>query len=137
MNRQLTLITEVQLPSTPASIADVEQLIDSSCASLKLNEDSYGNVLIAVTEGVNNAIIHGNQMNASLQILVSVLNNEEWICFSIKDHGDGFDPDAVPDPTEPENILKENGRGIFLMRNLSDDLTFEEKGTRVNIFFKK
>lgn len=137
MNRQLTLITEVQLPSTPASIADVEQLIDSSCASLKLNEDSYGNVLIAVTEGVNNAIIHGNQMNASLQILVSVLNNEEWICFSIKDHGAGFDPDAVPDPTEPENILKENGRGIFLMRNLSDDLTFEEKGTRVNIFFKK
>lgn len=57
--------------------------------------------------------------------------------FSIKDHGPGFDPDAVPDPTEPENILKENGRGIFLMRNLSDDLSFEEKGTRVNIYFRR
>ena len=137
MDRHLTLIKEVQLPSTPASIADVEQLIDSACSSLQLNEDSYGNVLIAVTEVVNNAIIHGNQMNANLQILVSVLNNEEWICFSIKDHGPGFDPDAVPDPTEPENILKENGRGIFLMRNLSDDLSFEEKGTRVNIYFRR
>lgn len=137
MDRQLTVITEVQLPSTPASIADVERLIDAACSNLALNEDLFGNVLIAVTEGVNNAIIHGNQMKAELQITVSVRKNEEWVCFSIKDQGIGFDPEAVPDPTEPENILKENGRGIFLMKNLSDDLTFEENGTRVNIFFRK
>ncbi|MFM7566521.1 MAG: ATP-binding protein [Flavobacteriales bacterium] len=137
MDRQLTVITEVQLPSTPASIADVERLIDAACSNLALNEDLFGNVLIAVTEGVNNAIIHGNQMKAELQITVSVRKNEEWVCFSIKDQGIGFDPEVVPDPTEPENILKENGRGIFLMKNLSDDLTFEENGTRVNIFFRK
>jgi serine/threonine-protein kinase RsbW len=137
MDRQLTVITEVQLPSTPASIADVERLIDAACSNLALNEELFGNVLIAVTEGVNNAIIHGNQMKAELQITVSVRKNEEWVCFSIKDQGIGFDPEVVPDPTEPENILKENGRGIFLMKNLSDDLTFEENGTRVNIFFRK
>ncbi len=137
MKNQLTLIHEVTLPSTPTSIADVESLIDTTCADLALNEDQYGNILIAVTEAVNNAIIHGNQMNAGLMVYVGVLNNEEWVCFSVKDQGKGFSPDDVPDPTAPENLLKENGRGIFLMRNLSDEVTYEENGTVVNVCFRR
>ena len=137
MKHQLQLIHEVTLPSTPASITEVESLIDEACAELQLNEDLYGNILIAVTEGVNNAIIHGNKMNASLSVHVGVLNNEEWVCFSIKDQGSGFDPESIPDPTAPENLLKENGRGIFLMKNLSDEVSFEEHGTIVNVCFRR
>jgi len=137
MKDQLQLIHEVSLPSTPASINDVEGLIDSACAELALNEDMYGNVLIAVTEAVNNAIIHGNKLNASLSVHVGVYNNEEWVCFSIKDEGEGFDPNTIPDPTAEENLLKENGRGIFLMRNLADEVSFEAQGTVVNVCFKK
>jgi len=137
MKDQLQLIHEVSLPSTPACINDVEGLIDSACAELALNEDMYGNVLIAVTEAVNNAIIHGNKLNASLSVHVGVYNNEEWVCFSIKDEGDGFDPNTIPDPTAEENLLKENGRGIFLMRNLADEVSFEAQGTVVNVCFKK
>jgi len=137
MKHQLQLIHEVTLPSTPASITEVESLIDESCAELQLNEDLYGNILIAVTEGVNNAIIHGNKLNASLSVRVGVLNNEEWVCFSIKDQGSGFDPESIPDPTAPENLLKENGRGIFLMKNLSDEVTFEDRGTIVNVCFRR
>jgi len=137
MKHQLQLIHEVTLPSTPASITDVESLIDEACEALKLSEDLYGNILIAVTEGVNNAIIHGNKLNASLSVHVGVLNNEEWVCFSIKDQGSGFDPESIPDPTAPENLLKENGRGIFLMRNLSDEVSFEEHGTIVNVCFRR
>ena len=85
-----------------------------------MNEDAYGNVLIAVTEAVNNAIQHGNKENETLSINVSVSDNEKNVCFSVKDEGQGFDFDNLPDPTAPENILKENGRGIFLMRNLAD-----------------
>jgi serine/threonine-protein kinase RsbW len=137
MKHQLQLIHEVTLSSTPASITDVESLIDVACAELALSEDVYGNILIAVTEGVNNAIIHGNKLDASLTVHVGVHNNEEWVCFSITDRGTGFDPEAIPDPTAPENLLKENGRGIFLMKNLADEVSFEENGTVVNVCFRR
>jgi serine/threonine-protein kinase RsbW len=137
MKHQLQLIHEVTLSSTPASITDVESLIDVACAELALSEDVYGNILIAVTEGVNNAIIHGNKLDASLTVHVGVHNNEEWVCFSITDRGTGFDPEAIPDPTAPENLLKENGRGIFLMKNLADEVSFDENGTVVNVCFRR
>ena len=137
MKHQLQLIHEVTLSSTPASITDVESLIDVACAELALSEDVYGNILIAVTEGVNNAIIHGNKLDASLTVHVGVHNNEEWVCFSMTDRGTGFDPEAIPDPTAPENLLKENGRGIFLMKNLADEVSFEENGTVVNVCFRR
>jgi serine/threonine-protein kinase RsbW len=133
MKHQLQLIHEVTLPSTPASITDVESLIDVACGELALSEDAYGNILIAVTEAVNNAIIHGNKLDATLSVHVGVHNNEEWVCFSVKDQGAGFDPEAIPDPTAPENLLKENGRGVFLMKNLSDEVTYEAGGTVVNV----
>jgi serine/threonine-protein kinase RsbW len=137
MKHQLQLRHEVTLSSTPASITDVESLIDVACAELALSEDVYGNILIAVTEGVNNAIIHGNKLDASLTVHVGVHNNEEWVCFSITDRGTGFDPEAIPDPTAPENLLKENGRGIFLMKNLADEVSFDENGTVVNVCFRR
>ena len=105
MKHQLQLIHEVTLPSTPASITDVESLIDVACGELALSEDAYGNILIAVTEAVNNAIIHGNKLDATLSVHVGVHNNEEWVCFSVKDQGAGFDPEAIPDPTAPENLF--------------------------------
>ena len=102
-----------------------------------MNEDAYGNVLIAVTEAVNNAIQHGNKETETLSINVSVSDNEKNVCFSVKDEGQGFDFDNLPDPTGPENILKENGRGIFLMRNLADKVEFTDEGTEVSLFFNK
>jgi serine/threonine-protein kinase RsbW len=137
MKHQLQLIHEVTLPSTPASITDVESLIDVACGELALSEDAYGNILIAVTEAVNNAIIHGNKLDATLSVHVGVHNNEEWVCFSVKDQGTGFDPEIIPDPTAPENLLKENGRGIFLMKNLSDEVSYDENGTVVNVCFRR
>ncbi|MFM2038850.1 MAG: hypothetical protein RL432_1789 [Bacteroidota bacterium] len=137
MNLELTCIHEVKLPSVPASISEVEQLIEKACSELNVSEDLFGNILISVTEGVNNAIIHGNGGDSTLFVMVSVLHNDSFICFKIKDQGSGFDPDAIPDPTAPENLLKENGRGVFLMRSLSDDLLFEEGGSVVTICFKR
>jgi serine/threonine-protein kinase RsbW len=59
------------------------------------------------------------------------------VCFSVKDQGTGFDPEIIPDPTAPENLLKENGRGIFLMKNLSDEVSYDENGTVVNVCFRR
>jgi serine/threonine-protein kinase RsbW len=137
MKEGFTIIEQVKLPSNLASLVEVENLIDKVCASLGVQEDAYGNVLIAVTEAVNNAIQHGNESNSNLFVDVTVGDKELEFCFRIKDEGIGFDFNSLPDPTAPENLLKESGRGIFLMRNLADEVEFDGQGNSVNIYFSK
>ena len=135
MKDEYSVIESLRLSSTYKSVADIERLIDKVCTSVGVNEDAYGNVLIAVTEAVNNAIQHGNKENEELSIDVSVKDNQNKVCFSVKDEGVGFDFENLPDPTSPENLLKENGRGIFLMRNLADECLFEENGRIIELVF--
>tara|TARA_B100001115_G_C15795004_1_gene392482 strand:+ start:589 stop:1002 length:414 start_codon:yes stop_codon:yes gene_type:complete len=137
MNKEFSVIESLRLSSDYQSIATIEKLIDKVCNNTGVNEDAYGNVLIAVTEAVNNAIQHGNRENGSLQIDVSVLDSTNSICFSVRDEGPGFDFNNLPDPTAPDNLLKENGRGIFLMKNLADKVEFLGEGNQVSLFFSK
>ena len=137
MNQDYKVIESLKLASDVQSIASVEKLIDKVCSNMGVNEESYGNVLIAVTEAVNNAIQHGNKQNGNLKIDVFVLDSTQNICFSVKDEGPGFDFNNLPDPTSPDNILKENGRGIFLMKNLADKVEFTGEGNEVSLFFSK
>lgn len=137
MREGFTIIDSLAIPSDYEAVAQVEVLVDKVCGELGVNEDNYGNVLIAVTEAVNNAIEHGNKKDSSMDVLVAVGDNPSEFCFNVKDHGRGFDFGNLPDPTAPENILKENGRGIFLMKNLADEVEFEDSGRSVNIYFSK
>lgn len=131
------VVESLTIPSDFGAINRVETLIDSVCSKLEVNEDYYGNVLIAVTEAVNNAILHGNKQNASLNVDVFVGDKETDFCFSVLDKGEGFDFNNLPDPTAPENLEKEDGRGIFLMRSLAEEVEFEQGGKNVNIYFSK
>jgi serine/threonine-protein kinase RsbW len=137
MKEGFVIIDTLEIPADIESMAQVETLIDSVCSKLGVNEDFYGNVLIAVTEAVTNAIDHGSNKNKSLDVRVFVGDESKEFCFNIKDEGRGFDYSNLADPTAPDNILKENGRGIFLMRNLADEVVFEDGGTSVNIYFNK
>jgi serine/threonine-protein kinase RsbW len=137
MKEGFEIIEERTLPADFQSLVDVENLVEKVCQTIGIQEDAFGNVLIAVTEAVNNAISHGNEQDSTRSIDVMVGNSTESFCFKIKDQGLGFDYDNLPDPTAPENILKENGRGIFLMRNLSDEVSFNETGNEVIIYFSK
>ena len=137
MREGFTLIKSLKLSSNSEALTAVENLVDEICLELALNEDAYGNVLISVTEAVNNAIHHGNNNQETLVIELLVLHNSIEFCFSITDEGPGFDYINLPDPTAPENILKENGRGVFLMRNLADEVEFEDGGKKVILYFKK
>lgn len=133
----ITVIEKLSVPSELSSVSIVESLIDRVCGSLGVHEDAYGNILIAVTEAVNNAVIHGNCFKSDVDVDVEVLDVDDRLCFTIKDKGKGFDFSNLPDPTAPENIEKENGRGIFLIRNLADDLIFDDGGRIVNIYFNR
>mgnify|MGYP001106024969 CR=1 FL=1 len=131
------VVEKISIPSDFGSINRVESMIDTICSRLSIKEDYYGNVLIAVTEAVNNAIQHGNNQDANLSVDVAVGDKESDFCFSIQDQGKGFDFDNLPDPTSPENIEKENGRGIFLMRSLAEEVELKDSGRNVIIYFSK
>lgn len=129
-------VKEIHFPSKIENLALVEKLIDKVCDELKVNEDNYGNILIALTEAVNNAIMHGNKQDSTKSIHLKCENQEKNLLFIVEDEGDGFDFDNLPDPTDPVNIEKPNGRGVFLMRNLADEVNFSNNGKRVELKFK-
>lgn len=123
------------IPSKLEQISLIEKTIDEITEKLTLTPDVYGKILIASIEGVNNAIVHGNKFDENKVVKVSIKICDTKICITISDQGSGFDPNTIPDPTVPENIENISGRGVFLMKKLSDEITFENKGTTVNMIF--
>jgi len=113
----------------------VERLVDDVCQIYKVSDDCYGNILIAVTEAVNNAINHGNQNNPNKFVQIGFETDNKQLIFNIKDEGPGFDYQNLPDPTDPENLDKINGRGVFLMKHLADKIEFRHNGTEVSLAF--
>ena len=126
---------ELRFPSVPENIAIVERLIDDLRNIGNFQEECYGDVLIAMTEAVNNAIVHGNKMDMTKQVLVEYEIQDKDLFFRVHDEGPGFDFENIPDPTSPENLEKPNGRGVFLMRSLADGCEFLEDGRIVELRF--
>lgn len=129
---------ELDLPSSLNNLPQVERFVDEACEEFHIDGDFYGNILIAVTEAVNNAIQHGNKSDPDRSFKVSYEGTEDMkrLSFRVEDEGEGFDYENVPDPTAPENLEKPFGRGIFLMRNLADEVEFYEEGRVVELRFK-
>lgn len=137
METEYKAYKSLSIPSSVEHIVEAEALVDHVCSTLPIKEDAYGNVLIAVTEAVNNAIVHGNSNDTSKKVHLEVLDHPNKVEIIIADNGQGFDYDNLPDPTAPENLEKENGRGIFLMKSLSDEVVFENGGKEVKLSFDK
>lgn len=126
---------KIQIPSLSENIRIIESFIDNAKEQYNFTDDIYGNIMIAVTESVNNAIIHGNQSDKSKNVHLSLTLDDNQVKFVIEDEGQGFDYDNLPDPTAPENLEKPGGRGIFLMKNLCDEVSFTENGKKVQLSF--
>lgn len=125
----------IEFPSKAENIHLAEKLIDEACARYNVHESLYGNILIALTEAVNNAIHHGNALDPSKQVLLGYVMDGNKVTFIVSDEGPGFDHEHLPDPTDPQNIEKPHGRGVFLMRALSDSVEFSDNGATVAISF--
>jgi serine/threonine-protein kinase RsbW len=126
---------KIVIPSITENIRIIESFIDNAKERFNLDDDIYGNIMIAVTESVNNAIMHGNKNDKSKNVTLSLSLNKNIINFTIIDEGKGFDFQNLPDPTSPENIDKPSGRGIFLMKHLSDEVNFRNAGSMVELSF--
>ena len=125
----------IQVPSISENIRMIESFIDNAKERFELDDDIYGNIMIAVTEAVNNAIKHGNAGDRKKNVHLSLSLNDSLIKFTVKDEGQGFDYQNLPDPTAPENLEKVGGRGIFLMKLLSDQVEFKDRGRIVELSF--
>lgn len=114
----------------------VEKAIDELLLELDLSDEIYGNVLVATMEATNNAIIHGNNSDPEKIVKIEIECMKEELMVHIEDQGKGFDHMNIPDPTAPENLEKINGRGIFLMECLSDEILYLEEGRIVELKFR-
>ncbi|MEQ8239534.1 MAG: ATP-binding protein [Cyclobacteriaceae bacterium] len=126
---------QIQIPSLSENIRIVESFIDNAKDKYHLNDDIYGNIMIAVTESVNNAILHGNKGESNKNVTLKLELDDHIIKFMVSDEGPGFDFNNLPDPTSPSNLEKPGGRGIFLMKHLCDEVHFTENGKQVALFF--
>jgi serine/threonine-protein kinase RsbW len=106
----------------------VQVVSDHLARSIGLDEDAMHWVGVAIRESVINAIKHGNRNDASKRVFVDFETSEDDVpvlSIRVRDQGEGFDPELVANPLDPENLLKSSGRGIFLIRNFMDDVRLQ------------
>lgn len=127
---------DLNIPSEIGNLRLLEKAIDELSLELDLSDEVYGNILVATMEATNNAIIHGNNSDPKKSVKIEILLKQKELMFHIEDQGTGFDYSIVPDPTSPDNLEKINGRGIFLMERLSDEILYLEDGRIVELTFR-
>jgi serine/threonine-protein kinase RsbW len=130
---------EMKISSTLEKIESVEQLAEKAASRMNFKEEEKDSLAIAVTEAVNNAIIHGNKEDESKYVFIKFEFEDRRVVVSVKDQGTGFNPDSISDPLAPENLLKESGRGIFILSSLMDEVNFKfgEGGTEIIMIKEK
>lgn len=123
--------------SNPENLPIIEEFILNITENLNLSETIQNNIELVVAEAAANCILHGNKNDASKKVDVNITKKPKKLVITFQDEGEGFDPDKVPDPTVPENILKGSGRGLHIMRSLVDKLEYKflKGGTRIIITF--
>ena len=126
----------MKLPSNPSCIGEVEHFVQRLVNRLNIDPNLYPNILISLTEAVNNAMQHGNRYDDHKKILVSCHEMPHQILLTISDEGSGFDPFQVPDPTTEDHIAVEGGRGVFLMKQLTDEIHFLDHGRTVELMWR-
>ncbi len=124
------------LNSNLNNVSAVQPFVEQATQDININQDTYGNILVSLTEAVNNAIRHGNCCEEGKHVEVDIAKEHNDLTFRVSDEGHGFDYNNIPNPLAPENIEKNGGRGIFLMRALSDDINFTNNGSTIEMKFK-
>jgi serine/threonine-protein kinase RsbW len=114
------------LSSTMESVSEIEAAAEKLAAEAGLDEDECFRVTMAVREAAVNAVLHGNEYDSSRQITFSGENTGQSLVFTVADQGKGLDPETLPDPRSPENLLRGAGRGIFLIRSFMDEVHFRQ-----------
>jgi serine/threonine-protein kinase RsbW len=127
---------DLKIESEIGNLRVVENAIDAFTGDAGISQDSYGKILISTLEAVNNAIVHGNKSDINKYVVVKFNLEGGNLFVTVTDEGKGFKPSEIPDPTRKENIESLDGRGVFLMSKLADEIEFNRKGNSVKMTFK-
>jgi serine/threonine-protein kinase RsbW len=120
------IVYEMVCQSNPKEIGRIEKFLQQLNKSIKIDDGTMYRLLVSCTEAVNNAIIHGNNSDPHKKVTVHCLVDKQSLTIRVKDEGKGFDPKKLQDPREKKNLLKESGRGVFLMRSLMDSVAIKK-----------
>jgi serine/threonine-protein kinase RsbW len=131
--KEYTKTIELRLETERNAMKKVEPYLFDLKQKLNVKDDVFYNLLIAVSEAVNNAVFHGNKLDKTKQIYVKIEVENRHIDIIVTDEGKGFDINNVGDPREPENLLKSHGRGVFLINELSDKVSYKIESSGVTV----
>lgn len=126
----------LKISSTPQTITTVLHYIEGISKSYSLTPDKHFDVVTCITEAVNNAIVHGNACDCSKSVHLSVLQKKDILAIHVSDEGSGFDYENLPDPTSPDHLENIGGRGVYLIKQLSDRVSFLNNGSTVEMEFR-
>lgn len=126
---------EISVSSEISNIVKIENFIESFTAHFQLSPQLFGKISLSVIEAVNNAILSGNKRQADKKVTLTAEMDGSKFKVTVCDEGEGFDYTNIPDPTLPDNINKVTGRGLYLMKTLSDELIFDNNGASVTLVF--
>ena len=115
----------MEFVSNPKEIVHVEQFLDKVNTTAKLDDGTFYRLLVASTEAVNNAIMHGNKSDPRKKVFVTItFKKHDNLTVIVQDQGGGFDPSSIPNPIDDKNLFKTSGRGVFLMKELMDEVNY-------------
>jgi serine/threonine-protein kinase RsbW len=114
-----------------------DAFITQLSSDAELSEDQFEALQLTASEAVTNAMKHGNGMDESKKVHVHAELLPDMLRLSVEDEGDGFDPQSLPDPLDPANLLKPSGRGVFLMKTYCDEVIHSKGGRMVTLAFHR
>jgi len=127
---------EIRFTSKRENIHLVERFTEDICDAYNINNTYFGNIMLSLTEAVENAIIHGNKLNPQKTVTLAFHSKPKSLVFEVTDQGEGFDFLHLSDPTDINIPFNDNtGTGVFLMKALADKVVFLENGRKIQIYF--
>lgn len=123
------------LRSSLEEMDKLDSFVDELQEWASLDQQQRNRIMLPLSEAINNAILHGNRLQEHKSVTVVAELKNQRLVISVEDEGAGFDPDNVPDPLQEENLLKEGGRGIYLIREYTDDIDFQNNGSKITMTF--
>lgn len=129
----------ITIPSDPALIREVDEFVELRLREHNLADTLIADIAICATEVVNNGINHGNRQDRNKTVTLELKLDSDQVIITVTDEGSSFDPAAVEDPVDPRNLLREVGRGIFIVKHLMDTVEIDraEGGGTVVTLTKK
>jgi len=132
----MKLLDTLTLKSTYKEVEKVEGFLNNLQEQLGFNDEFYARLMLTVSEAATNSVVHGNKLDASKTVTLSAYRDGNTLIVETVDQGEGFEPEEIPNPLAEENLLKDSGRGVFLMEEYADEVSYSDGGSKLMLRFK-